>query len=86
MAQSALEFLDCASWSRVTAKFSPETNVVTIFDGMAELWFDDFEALLAARQSAEWKASNHGRSELCRPQQGCLLPLPGARHSGHNNR
>jgi uncharacterized protein (TIGR02118 family) len=27
------------------------------FDGMAELWFDDFEALLAARQSAEWKAS-----------------------------
>jgi hypothetical protein len=24
---------------------------------MAELWFDDFEALLAARQSAEWKAS-----------------------------
>jgi len=27
------------------------------FDGMAELWFDDVEALLAARQSQEWKAS-----------------------------
>jgi uncharacterized protein (TIGR02118 family) len=27
------------------------------YDGMAELWFDDMEALLAARQSAEWKAS-----------------------------
>ena len=27
------------------------------FDGMAELWFDDLEALLAARQSEEWKAS-----------------------------
>ena len=27
------------------------------FDGMAELWFDDLEALQAARQSAEWKAS-----------------------------
>ena len=27
------------------------------YDGMAELWFDDIEALLAARESAEWKAS-----------------------------
>jgi len=27
------------------------------FDGMAELWFDDAEALLAARRSPEWKAS-----------------------------
>jgi uncharacterized protein (TIGR02118 family) len=26
------------------------------FDGMAELWFDSREALLAARSSAEWKA------------------------------
>jgi uncharacterized protein (TIGR02118 family) len=28
------------------------------FDGMAELWFDDIDALLAARQSAEWQASH----------------------------
>jgi uncharacterized protein (TIGR02118 family) len=28
------------------------------YDGMAELWFDDAEALLAARQSREWKASS----------------------------
>lgn len=27
------------------------------FDGMVELWFDSVEALLAARQSREWKAS-----------------------------
>jgi len=27
------------------------------YDGVAELWFDDMEALRAARQSAEWKAS-----------------------------
>jgi uncharacterized protein (TIGR02118 family) len=27
------------------------------YDGMAELWFDDVEALLVARQSPEWKAS-----------------------------
>jgi uncharacterized protein (TIGR02118 family) len=27
------------------------------FDGMAELWFDDVEALLAARRSPEWEAS-----------------------------
>jgi uncharacterized protein (TIGR02118 family) len=27
------------------------------FDGMVELWFDDVEALLAARRSPEWQAS-----------------------------
>ena len=27
------------------------------YDGMAELWFDNEDALLAARQSPEWKAS-----------------------------
>lgn len=27
------------------------------YDGIAELWFDDAEALLAARRSPEWKAS-----------------------------
>ena len=27
------------------------------YDGMAELWFDDIAALLAARKSAEWKAA-----------------------------
>jgi uncharacterized protein (TIGR02118 family) len=27
------------------------------YDGMAELWFDNLEALLAARQSQEWRAS-----------------------------
>jgi uncharacterized protein (TIGR02118 family) len=27
------------------------------YDGIAELWFDNVEALLAARQSQEWKAS-----------------------------
>ena len=28
------------------------------YDGMVELWFDDLEALLAARESPEWKASS----------------------------
>lgn len=27
------------------------------YDGMAELWFDNVDALLKARQSQEWKAS-----------------------------
>jgi len=27
------------------------------YDGVAELWFDDIESLLAARRSPEWKAS-----------------------------
>ena len=28
------------------------------YDGVAELWFDDMEALLAARRSPEWRASS----------------------------
>jgi uncharacterized protein (TIGR02118 family) len=28
------------------------------FDGMAELWFDDLDALEAARRSPEWRASS----------------------------
>jgi uncharacterized protein (TIGR02118 family) len=32
-------------------KYSPD------YDGIAELWFDSEEALLAARQSPEWQAS-----------------------------
>jgi len=28
------------------------------YDGMAELWFDNVEALLEARQSPEWKISH----------------------------
>ena len=32
-------------------KFAPD------FDGMAELWFDNMQALLTARQSPEWKAA-----------------------------
>ena len=28
------------------------------YDGMAELWFDNIESLLAARQSPEWKAAS----------------------------
>ncbi|MGC2417467.1 MAG: EthD domain-containing protein [Candidatus Acidiferrales bacterium] len=28
------------------------------YDGVAELWFDDEATLLAARKSAEWKASS----------------------------
>jgi uncharacterized protein (TIGR02118 family) len=27
------------------------------YDGMAELWFEDMEALLAARESPEWRAA-----------------------------
>ena len=34
------------------------------YDGMAELWFDDAEALLAARQSREWKASREDESNF----------------------
>jgi uncharacterized protein (TIGR02118 family) len=34
------------------------------YDGMAELWFDDMAALLAARQSPEWKASTEDEANF----------------------
>lgn len=34
------------------------------YDGTAELWFDDIEALLAARQSPEWKASTEDEANF----------------------
>jgi uncharacterized protein (TIGR02118 family) len=34
------------------------------YDGMAELWFDDSEALAAARQSPEWKASTEDEANF----------------------
>jgi uncharacterized protein (TIGR02118 family) len=34
------------------------------YDGVAELWFDDMEGLLAARQSSEWKASTEDEANF----------------------
>jgi uncharacterized protein (TIGR02118 family) len=34
------------------------------FDGMAELWFEDIEALLRARQSPEWKAATEDEANF----------------------
>lgn len=34
------------------------------YDGMVELWFDDVDALLAARQSPEWKASTEDEANF----------------------
>lgn len=40
------------------ALHSAESNLsAPAFDGMAELWFDDLEALLAARRSPQWRTS-----------------------------
>lgn len=39
------------------------------FDGMAELWFDDVEALLAARESLEWRASAEDESNFIDPDK-----------------
>jgi uncharacterized protein (TIGR02118 family) len=48
------------------------------YDGMAELWFDDVEALLAARQSPEWKASSEDEANFIDHNKSCLLCLRGA--------
>jgi uncharacterized protein (TIGR02118 family) len=34
------------------------------YDGTAELWFDDMQALLAARDSPEWKASTEDEANF----------------------
>ncbi|MGH7495549.1 MAG: EthD domain-containing protein [bacterium] len=34
------------------------------YDGMAELWFENIEALLAARQSPEWQASTEDEANF----------------------
>jgi uncharacterized protein (TIGR02118 family) len=34
------------------------------YNGMAELWFDDVHALLAARRSLEWKASGEDEANF----------------------
>jgi uncharacterized protein (TIGR02118 family) len=34
------------------------------YDGMAELWFDNIDALLAARKSPEWQASTADESNF----------------------
>jgi uncharacterized protein (TIGR02118 family) len=39
------------------------------FDGMAELWFDDMEALLVARRSLEWKASSEDEANFVDPSK-----------------
>ncbi|MBZ5706216.1 MAG: EthD domain-containing protein [Acidobacteriia bacterium] len=39
------------------------------YDGMAELWFDSIEDMLAARQSAEWKASSEDEANFIDPDR-----------------
>lgn len=39
------------------------------YDGVAELWFDDMAALLAARQSPEWKASTEDEANFVDPNK-----------------
>jgi len=53
-----LAFRDCGDWSKATALPFLATSTKPDYDGMAELWFDDMEALLAARQSPQWKAAS----------------------------
>jgi uncharacterized protein (TIGR02118 family) len=42
----------------------PEDRQKPDYDGMAELWFDDMDALLAARQSPEWRASTEDEANF----------------------
>jgi uncharacterized protein (TIGR02118 family) len=39
------------------------------FDGMAELWFDDLEAILRARRSAEWSAATADEASFVDPSR-----------------
>lgn len=54
------------------------------FDGMAELWFDDFDLFLCARASPEWQAStedevhfiDHQRTAYFLTQERTIVDLP----------
>jgi uncharacterized protein (TIGR02118 family) len=55
------------------------------FDGVAELWFDSIEALLAARKSPQWRASTEDEANFIDPDGAAYLvteeheiPLSGA--------
>ncbi len=39
------------------------------YDGLAELWFDDAAALLAARQSPEWQAATADEANFIDPRR-----------------
>ena len=43
------------------------------FDGMAELWFDDLQALRAARASPEWQASSQDEANFVDPARTALF-------------
>ena len=54
------------------------------FDGVAELWFDSIDALLAARESPQWRASTEDEVKFIDPDKSAYLvteeheiPLPG---------
>ncbi len=83
-ALSVLGFLDSADWCRSHRLTVPGDKYRPDYDGIAELWFDDVEALLAARQSPEWKASREDEANFNRPQQNCLHCLRGAHHLGRH--
>jgi uncharacterized protein (TIGR02118 family) len=42
----------------------PEDKKPPDYDGMAELWFEDVEALLQARRSPEWEASSRDETNF----------------------
>jgi len=43
------------------------------YDGVAELWFDDEAALLAARESAEWRESSADEANFIDPSRVAYL-------------
>ena len=45
----------------------------SLFDGVAELWFDDMAALEAARQSPEWSASTADEANFIDPTRTALF-------------
>jgi uncharacterized protein (TIGR02118 family) len=42
----------------------PEDKKPPDYDGMAELWFEDVEALLQARRSPEWEAASEDETNF----------------------
>lgn len=62
--RSAERFPDSESLYRVTGFRVPGDVRAPDFAGMAELWFDSIDDLLAAPKSPEWRASGNDEPNL----------------------
>lgn len=61
----------------------PDPIRLADYSGMVELWFDDMQALLAARNSAEWRASTEDEQNFIDDSKIALFVTEEHEITGH---